>query len=323
MPASGAAPGEPDEGAGGRGRGPGNPGRIDVRRGRTGREPKRPSVGRRSGWCGRVWRAWNRQPSFGPLVAAEAQERDFYEAQASGVRGRRGGVQLVDPSGYFADFEPIVDLLHVVCYLYSSARAVGADEPSGGRCTWRGCGRVGRAGSAEVVARVGRVAGASGRPPPGEGDGGGASDPRRVVAEARSVLEEQPGADGLPAVPPGGVADDEQSGGVAGGRVQRAGEGQAEVLEPSGGAEAILQLRAAVLSEDDRLARFFAQRPGCPFRKRDTLSHESEDAPDANRGVTSQGKRARQGLQWVLRSSAHGIGNAWVAFAATVVWDES
>ena len=34
------------------------------------------------------------------------------------------------------------------------------------------------------------------------------------------------------------------------------------------GAEALLQLRAAVLSEDDRLARFFAERPGNPYRRR-------------------------------------------------------
>ena len=34
------------------------------------------------------------------------------------------------------------------------------------------------------------------------------------------------------------------------------------------GGEAILQLRAAVLSEDDRLARYFAQRPGTPYRRR-------------------------------------------------------
>ena len=45
------------------------------------------------------------------------------------------------------------------------------------------------------------------------------------------------------------------------------------------GAEAILQLRAAVLSQDDRMSRFFAERPGCPFRKRDPPSHESEDVP--------------------------------------------
>jgi hypothetical protein len=34
------------------------------------------------------------------------------------------------------------------------------------------------------------------------------------------------------------------------------------------GAESILQLRAAVLSEGGRLERHFAHRPGCDFRKR-------------------------------------------------------
>ena len=34
-----------------------------------------------------------------------------------------------------------------------------------------------------------------------------------------------------------------------------------------GGAEAILQVRAAYLSEDDRLHRYFAQRPGNPYRR--------------------------------------------------------
>ena len=36
------------------------------------------------------------------------------------------------------------------------------------------------------------------------------------------------------------------------------------------GAEPILQLRAAVLSEDERLTRHFAQRPGNPYRRRKT-----------------------------------------------------
>ena len=34
------------------------------------------------------------------------------------------------------------------------------------------------------------------------------------------------------------------------------------------GAEPILQLRAAILSEDGRLERHFAQRPGNPYRRR-------------------------------------------------------
>jgi hypothetical protein len=35
-----------------------------------------------------------------------------------------------------------------------------------------------------------------------------------------------------------------------------------------GGAEAVLQVRAALLSEDGRLEHYFAQRPGSPYRRR-------------------------------------------------------
>ncbi len=41
------------------------------------------------------------------------------------------------------------------------------------------------------------------------------------------------------------------------------------------GAKSILQLRATVLSEDDRLTRFFADRPGNPFRKKRRVREES------------------------------------------------
>jgi hypothetical protein len=34
------------------------------------------------------------------------------------------------------------------------------------------------------------------------------------------------------------------------------------------GAEAMRQLRAALLSEDERLERYFARRPGNPYRRR-------------------------------------------------------
>jgi hypothetical protein len=45
------------------------------------------------------------------------------------------------------------------------------------------------------------------------------------------------------------------------------------------GSEPIRQLRAAVLSPDDRLGRFFCARTGCPFRKRATLKNESDICP--------------------------------------------
>jgi hypothetical protein len=53
--------------------------------------------------------------SFGPLVAAEAQERDFYRAQRRAFLGDGQAYNWPIQKGYFPDFEPIADLLHVLC----------------------------------------------------------------------------------------------------------------------------------------------------------------------------------------------------------------
>ncbi|HEY1186621.1 MAG TPA: hypothetical protein VGE74_03140 [Gemmata sp.] len=45
------------------------------------------------------------------------------------------------------------------------------------------------------------------------------------------------------------------------------------------GAESILQLRAAFLGEDERLPRYFADRPGCPFRKRPSADEQVGATP--------------------------------------------
>jgi hypothetical protein len=70
-----------------------------------------------------------------------------------------------------------------------------------------------------------------GRPPP-EGELS-ATDPRVLLAESLRYLRNNAGRMGYPRYSPGGAADDEQSGGVVGGGIQRAGERQAEVLESS------------------------------------------------------------------------------------------
>jgi hypothetical protein len=44
------------------------------------------------------------------------------------------------------------------------------------------------------------------------------------------------------------------------------------------GAEAILTVRAALLSEDDRFNEFFATRPGCRYRRRSS-QEKMQQAP--------------------------------------------
>src|SRR5262249_59642068 len=123
--------------------------------------------------------------SFGALMAAEARERHFYEAPRRAFVADGMAYNWSIHEGYFRDFEPVVDLLHVLCYLYSSARAVNADEAGGWsqylawlRACWQG--RVG-----EVLGELEQWQARLGLPPQGEARSAeDRYDPRRVVWES-------------------------------------------------------------------------------------------------------------------------------------------
>jgi hypothetical protein len=217
--------------------------------------------------------------SFGPLVAAEAQQRHFYAAPRRAFVADGAAYNWAIHEGYFREFEPVVDLLHVLCYLYSSARAVSPDEPSGWdryRVWMRACwqGRV-----AGVLAELDRWQEHLG-PPSGEAPGTeDRRDPRRVVWEARSYLRNNEKRMDYPRYRQLGLPTTsslvESLVGEFNARVKaKQKHGNRPV-----GAESILQLRAAVLSEDERLARYFATRPGCPFRKRQIADKRSDPQP--------------------------------------------
>src|SRR5262249_55140663 len=66
--------------------------------------------------------------SFGPMVAAEAQERHFYQAQRRAFVADGAAYTWSLQQGSFAAFEPITDFLHVLCYLYLAGWAAGRDD---------------------------------------------------------------------------------------------------------------------------------------------------------------------------------------------------
>ncbi|MBN9121147.1 MAG: hypothetical protein J0I06_18680 [Planctomycetes bacterium] len=217
--------------------------------------------------------------SFGPVVAAEAQERRFYQARQAFVAdgaAYNGSIH----AGYFRDFEPVVDLLHVLCYLYSSATAVGADEPGGWRpyrARMPACcqGRV-----AEVPVELDRWPERLGEPPAGEARSAEERhDPRRLVAEARSYLRNNEARVDYPSYRREGLPTTSRPVECRVGEFNARVKGKQKHWTRPGGAESILQLRAAVLSEDERLGRFFTNRPGRPFRKRPTGDKRSEPQP--------------------------------------------
>ncbi len=207
---------------------------------------------------------------FGPMMAAEAQERGFYAAPRRAFVADGAAYNWGIHRGYFADFEPIVDLLHVLCYLYLAGWAVGRDEGERWETyvAWlRACwgGRV-----AEVIQELhawqAQLKERLGEPP--EGVELEAKDPRRLVAEALSYLSNNESRMDYPRYRRQGLPiTSSLAESLVGDFNTRLKSRQKYWNRPSG-AEAILQLRAAVLSEDDRLERHFAQRPGNPYRRR-------------------------------------------------------
>ena len=116
-----------------------------------------------------------------------------------------------------------------------------------------------------------------GLPPPGEAaNAEERRDPRRVVAEARSYLRNNAGRMDYPRYRREGLPTTSSLVESLVGEFNARVKSKQKHWDRPHGAESILQLRAAVLSEDDRLDRFFANRPGSPFRKRQTSNNRSE-----------------------------------------------
>jgi hypothetical protein len=206
--------------------------------------------------------------AFGPMMAAEAQQRGFYQAGKRAFLGDGAAYNWTIHKGYFRDFEAITDLLHVVCYVYLAAWAVGADEQArwsvyGGwlRACWQGRVR-------EVIEELRLWQDRIGEPPKGEELE--EKDPRRLVAEALSYLANNEGRMDYPRYRTEGLPITSSLVESLVGQFNARVKSKQKYFNRPDGAEAILQLRACVLSEDDRLERFFEQRPGNPHRRRKT-----------------------------------------------------
>lgn len=203
--------------------------------------------------------------SFGPLMAAEAQSRDFFAAQRRAFVADGQAYNWSIHRGYFADFVPIVDLLHVICYLFKTAQAVVAESERWPlylgwlRSCWQGQ-------AAEVVTQMERYQQTWGRPPPGEELA--ATDPRRLLAEALRYLRNNAERMDYPRYRREGLPTTSSLVESLVGEFNARVKGKQKFWNRPAGAEAVLQVRAALLSEDGRLERYFAQRPGSPYRRR-------------------------------------------------------
>jgi hypothetical protein len=203
---------------------------------------------------------------FAPMVAAEAQARDFYRAQRRAFVADGLSYNWKIWRGYFRDFEPIVDFLHVLCHVYLAAYAVGGEEPDRWaryvrwlRACWQG--RV-----QEVLDALSAARECLG--PVGEGEEVQDDDPREVVRQALVYLRHNQARMDYGRYRRAGLPVTSSLVESLVGEFNERVKGPQKHWNRPEGAERILQVRAAVLSEEDRLARHFAQRAGNPYRRK-------------------------------------------------------
>jgi hypothetical protein len=208
---------------------------------------------------------------FGWMVAAEALRRGFYQAERRAVVGDGGN--WIEPLGqmHFPGWEQILDFLHLLVHLYAAATA--AYRNLGARGTfqaWRLYEQLLRAAWAGQVAQVQTLLREHlqrlGEPPAQAP----ANHPSQVVSLVLKYLTDNAGRMDYPRYRREGLPVTST---IVESLIKQFNQRVkgTEKFWLRGGAEAILQGRAAYLSEDGRALDFYAHRPRGPAAGRNRL----------------------------------------------------
>jgi len=202
---------------------------------------------------------------FGPMVAMEAQRRNFANADHKAFVGDGGAWIWTLWLRYFPTFVAIVDFLHVLGHVFTAAKAATpAIEESWmifqvwAEACWKG--NVG-----EVIKQIRALCEGLGPLPEGSEDDLPDDDPRKILSQELGYLEHNEQRMDYPRYRREGLpwtsSHVESTVKLFNRRVKGSEKFWGET-----GAEAILQLRAAFLSEDDRLERHLKAETHSPFR---------------------------------------------------------
>jgi hypothetical protein len=202
---------------------------------------------------------------FGRQMAREAKRRRFPEATAKAFLGDGLPWNWTIWKEHFGDYTPILDFIHPLSYLFLAAKALHgccAEDAWNQYLVWmRGCwqGEVG-----QVVEELRVWQRKLGEPPPETPE----SDPRQIVATTITYLENNRERMKYPEYRQAGLPITTAWMESLVKEVNYRVKGTEMFWNHPEGAEAILQVRAAALSDDDRLSKHLRTRPGCLFTRR-------------------------------------------------------
>lgn len=203
---------------------------------------------------------------FGCQMEREARRRRFYEAPRRAFLGDGLAWNWSIQQTHFPDFVPILDFVHPLSYIYAAATVMASSDPQQTwayylamtRACWQGAVDQVIAALSEWLVRQGVDAAH-----PLSKD-----DPREVVANALRYLTNNRARMDYPRYRQLGLPVTSALMESMVKEVNYRVKGTEMFWNDPRGAEAILQVRAAALCDDDRLATYLATRPGCPYIRR-------------------------------------------------------
>jgi hypothetical protein len=215
---------------------------------------------------------------FGLLLAAEAQRRGFYDAQRQVFLGDGDHKNWTVHKTHFPHFTAVTDFVHVTAYLYQAAGAVTNSFAAQWEQyeTWLADCWQGRV--AVVVQQLHewrqrlrlpeRALPVAEPEVPEPAQPGADSDPQTIVAKVITYLQNNTGRMNYPEYRRQGLPVTSCLVESLIKQFNQRVKGSEKFWSRPEKAEAILQVRAALLSDDDRLAEHIRTRPGRATRRR-------------------------------------------------------
>ena len=199
--------------------------------------------------------------AFGRMMEVEADSRGFFQALKKAFVSDGLPYNWTIQQRHFRDFTPILDFVHAVERLYEAARCLhdDADQRWGDYLRWaRAC----WSGAVEqVVIELKERQGEVGVPPKDCEK----TDPRKMFADAIGYLEHNASRMKYPEYRRSGLPTTSALMESFVKELNARVKGTEKFWNDGASGEAILQLRAAALCDDDRLTKFLHNRPGHPF----------------------------------------------------------
>lgn len=202
---------------------------------------------------------------FGPLMKREAERRRFFEAPLRAFLGDGLNWNWSIWKRLFFTFIPILDFIHAIQYVFSAAMAIHVDETQAWAMyvqliTWCWQGQVG-----QVIEELARMCADRGIDP---NDSAPDDAPHKPIIDAIRYLTNNRSRMDYPRYRQLGLPVTSAPMESLIKQINTRVKGTEMFWDDPDGAEAILQIRAAAISDDGRLDDYLTRRPGCQFRRR-------------------------------------------------------